>query len=262
MAVANSALITAMEALAQTDSPANRRALYSALLTSELLVPIAHPLANQKPGLQTVVGMTNVDFVVLQDPHNQTAMLAFTDEPAIRLWKLESSYIATNAVDLFAMALEMDVASIIMNIAGPTTRGELMRWEFQSLVNGVIPGEGRFAGTQVITPPPDAEVKFSRLAHALPANLLAGIQQAFASRPEIAAGYVMQAQIDEGEPHLVAGVQFGTALSDEAIREVMNDLGDKISAVLPEGEFIDFVVIDSELSVPIASASDALVFKR
>lgn len=263
MTVTNPELVSAMENIARQDSPENRRALYAAFLKSELLVPIAKSLAGGMPtGLQTVIGTTDVEFIVAQNAHGQSALFAFTDEDAIKQWKPECIYISSQAQDLFSMALEMNVASIIMNVAGPTVRGELNRWEFQALVSGKIPDSLTQVGTQIITPPPDAEVHFRKLTTKPSGKLLTGIRDALANRSEITAGYLMETQIDQGVPHLVIGVQFGKLLSEEEIRNAMDELGDKISAVLSEGEYIDFIVVDNELNVPVTPASDVLVFKR
>lgn len=258
MAVTNLELLRAMENIAKKDSPENRQALYAALTASELIVPIAKPLpGGNKTGLQQLIGTADVEFVVAQNQQGQNAFFAFTDEAALKLWKSECAFIATNALDLFAMALEMNMASIILNVAGPTARGEVMRWEFQALATG-----GGQVGTTVITPPPDAPVKFIPLNKKPADKFMSGLKDALASHPEIAAGYLMQAQIGDAAPHLVAGVQFTKGFAEDVMRHVINDLGDKLSTVLAEGEFIDFIVIDNELNVPVAPVSDALVFKR
>lgn len=262
MAVANPELLSAMENIARKDTPENRQALYTALLASELLVPIAKPLpGGKKTGLQQLVGTTDVEFVVAQNKAGQNAFFAFTDENAINLWKNECAYIASNAQDLFAMALEMNLASIILNVAGPTARGEVMRWEFQALATGGTAGVDQL-GTQVITPPPDAPVKFMPLAQKPGDKFMTGLKNALARHAEIAAGYLMQAQIGDAAPHWVTGVQFIKDFPEEVVRHIINDLGDQISTLLAEGQFIDFIVIDNELNVPVAPASDALVFKR
>lgn len=259
----NPELLSAMESIAQKDSPENRRILYDALINSQLLVPIAKPLHNpNKTGLQQVIGTTDVEFIVVTNQHSQTALLAFTDEPAVKAWKPEnSSYIASNAMDLFQMALEMNVAAIVLNVAGPTARGELMRWEFQSLASGVIPETTGQVGTSVITPPPDTEVKFAPLQNKPTEKFLEGLKNAFATFPEITAGYLMQAQIGDAAPHMVAGVQLVVELKEEEIHPLMNRLGDKVSGLLTKGEFIDFIVVEDEETVPV-TPSEALVFKR
>jgi hypothetical protein len=258
MAVTNPELLRAMENIAKKDSPENRKALYAALTTSELLVPIAKPLpGGNTTGLQQLIGTADVEFVVAQNKQGQNAFFAFTDEDALKLWKSECAFIATNALDLFAMALEMNLASIILNVAGPTARGEVMRWEFQALATG-----GGQVGTTIITPPPDAPVKFSALAKKPTDKFMNGLRDALARHPEIAAGYLMQAQIGDAAPHLVAGVQFTNEFAEDVVRHIIDDLGDKLSTFLVEGEFIDFIVIDNELNVPVAPASEALVFKR
>lgn len=262
MAVTNPELLRAMENIAKKDSPENRQALYAALTASELIVPIAKPLpGGNKTGLQPLVGTADVEFVVAQNKQGQNAFFAFTDEAALKLWKPECAFIATNALDLFAMALEMNMASIILNIAGPTARGEVMRWEFQALASGAIPSAGQ-VGTQVITPPPDAPVKFIPLTKKPADKFMNSLKDALANHPDIAAGYLMQAQIGDAAPHLVAGVQFTNTLPEEIVRHIINDLGDQISTLLSPGEYIDFIVIDNALNVPVAPASAALVFKR
>ena len=260
----NPELLTAMETIAQQDSPQNRRVLYDALINSQLLVPIAKPLHNpDRTGLQQVIGTTDVEFIVASNKQNQNALLAFTDEQAVSAWKSEnSSYIASNAQDLFQMALEMNVAAIVLNVAGPTARGELMRWEIQSLAVGVIPAGTGQVGTSVITPPLDAEVKFFALNTKPPEQFLASLREAFASLPNVVAAYLMQAQIGQAEPHLVAGVQLSKEMSEDDIHALMNQLGDKVSVLVPKDEFMDFIVVEDENNVPVAPASEALVFKR
>jgi hypothetical protein len=253
-----------METIARQDSLENRRTLYDALINSQLLVPIAKPLHNpERLGLQQVIGTTDVEFIVVTNKQSQTALLAFTDELAVNAWKPEkSSFIASNAQDLFQMALEMNVAAIVLNVAGPTARGELMRWEIQALAAGVIPEGTGQAGTSIITPPPDAEVKFIALTTPPSESFITGLKTALSSQPDVVAAYLMQAQIGETAPHLVVGVQLPKDLVEENIHAVMNQLGDKVSQLLAKDEFIDFIVVEDENNVPVTPAADALVFKR
>jgi len=260
----NPELLSAMETIAKQDSPENRKTLYDAILNSQLLIPIAKSLGNQgASGLQQVIGTTDVEFIVVTNKQTQTALLAFTDEQAVHAWKpTESIYIASNAPDLLQMALEMNVAAIVLNVAGPTARGELMRWEIQSLAAGTIPTTTTQVGTSVITPPPDAEVKFFPLTTKPSEKFMTGLAETFASHPQVVAGYLMQAQIGDAAPHLVAGVQLAKVMTEPEIHHVMNHLGDKVSELLAQGEFLDFIVIEDENNVPVEPAADALVFKR
>jgi len=260
----NPELLNAMETIAKQDSPENRRTLYDAILNSQLLVPVAKPLGNPNmTGLQQVLGTTDVEFIVVTNKHDQTALLAFTDEHAVKAWKsADNFYIASNAPDLLQMALEMNVAAIVLNVAGPTARGELMRWEIRSLAAGVLPESTAHVGTSVITPPPDAQVNFIPLTNKPSDKFMSGLKDTFASQPEIAAGYLMQAVIDQAAPHLVAGVLFSKEMEEDAIHNVMNELGDKISGWLPQDEFIDFIVLENENDIPITPSSDALFYKR
>ncbi len=259
----NAELVRALQANAQNDTPETRRAIYTAFAQAALLVPIAKPLHANTTGLQPVTGETSVEFVVRRNTEGHMVMLAFTDEAAVQAWKAaDYYYIMPNAVELFQMALEMNVASILVNVAGPVVGGELTREEFQALAAGMSPEGDEKAGTTVITPPPDAPVTFAPLAQPVSAALRAALHAAFASHAEIAAGYLWQMQIGDAAPHLVAGVQFGKAVDDAALKAAMNHLGDQIAPHLSPGEFMDFIIVEGEHALPVMPVGDARIFQR
>ena len=263
MTPTNPNLMRAMQSIAANDTPEHRQSLYENFLASELLVPVAKPIGDGKPGLQIVDGAMPVDFIVTHNQENQVVLFAFTDAESINAWKPSGShYIAVKATDLFQMAIEMNAASMVVNIAGPAVGGELMRWEFQALSAGVLPKNVSDAGTAQVTIPPGARVAFG-VPEMKPSDaLLNALRAASAAHAEIAASYLFEMQVNQGDPHLVAGIQFARALDDAAIGAVMNALGEHIAPTLEPDHFVDFVVLGGADSPPLEVTPEMLVFER
>ncbi|MBI5652447.1 MAG: enhanced serine sensitivity protein SseB C-terminal domain-containing protein [Chloroflexi bacterium] len=263
MTPTNPNLVRAMQAIAANDAPENRHALYENFLASELIVPVAKPIGDGKPGLQIVDGATPVDFIVTHNQENQVVLFAFTDADSINAWKPSGShYIAIKATDLFQMAIEMNAASIVVNLAGPAVGGELMRWEFQALAAGVMPKEVNEAGTAQVTIPPGTRVAFGAPEQKPSDALIAALKTACAAQSDIAASYLFEMQVNQGDPHLVVGVKFMRDLADDAIGNLINTLGDQIAPALEPDHFVDFVVLGGTDSPPIEVTPEMLVFER
>ncbi len=260
----NAELVHAIETVVAQDSPENRNAVYQALLQSKLLIPVAHPLGEDgKPGLQEVVGSTPIEFVVMQDKQNTMSLLAFTDEESVKAWKPEGAcYIAPFATDLFQMALEMNAASIVVNVAGPKTRGQIMRQEFQPLANGLIPTDENRGGTTPVEAPPDRPVSFGVPTIEPTDQFMDALRHALADHPEVTAGYLLEGMIEEGKSHLVAAFRFDQVPEPDPLKMLMDDIGNKVSEFLAQDEFVDFVVLGPNDPLPVENEEEVLVYRR
>jgi hypothetical protein len=255
-------LISAMQGVANEDTFATRQTLYQAFLASTLLVPISNPENEIKVGEQLIVGEQDVEFIVTRDDEDQTVMFSFSDEESLKAWKPEGcNYITLGARNLFQMAVEMEVAGVVINIEGPVVGGELVSWELQALADGLMPTESDSDVPQVSIPPG------TRLSFGAPATppsdaLLAALRSVFGDHPEITHGYLFDFQVGENETHLVAGVKFADALSDDKVHDIMDDVADKATGALADDEFIDLMVVGAEDSPPIELNDDMLIFER
>ena len=257
-------LLRAMQAVASQDDVEVRRSLYTAFLQSTLLVPIAPQEGDdQPPGWRSIEGEMPVDFVVAQDDEQNYAWFAFTDEESLKTWKSEgSNFITVGASNLFQMALELDIESILINVAGPVVGGELTRWEFQALASGIMPTDQGEQGAAQMTIPPGTRVAFGPLAQPASEILLTTLQGALAAHPEILEAYLFDLQISNHEPQRVTGIQFEGTPAEAVIDKVMNALGQAITPALGDDEFLDFMVLGSEDAPPVTPDPASRIYIR
>ncbi|MBI5305706.1 MAG: enhanced serine sensitivity protein SseB C-terminal domain-containing protein [Chloroflexi bacterium] len=260
----NAELVRAMQAVASVDNADVRRDLYTAFLQSTLLVPVApQPGAQKKIGWRPVEGETPVEFIVAQDDEEKFALFAFTDEESMTTWKSQgSSFIAVSAPNLFQMALDMNIESMLINVAGPVVGGELTRWEIQALASGIMPTEQGDEGAAQMTIPPGTRVAFGPLSQPASEPLLATLKNALASHSEIRAAYLFELQVGNGDPQRVAGIDFEGEPDEAVIERVMNALGEAITPVLGEDEFLDFMVLGDEDAPPVTPDPETLIYER
>jgi len=259
----NPDLVRAMQTVASSDDAPARQTLYTAFLQSTLLVPINAAEGAPATGWQPVEGETNVDFVVAQDDQENFALFAFTDEDSLRAWKAEGSrFIALSAKNLFQIALDMDIATILINVAGPVVGGELTRWEFQALANGVMPAEQGDEGAAQMTIPPGTRVAFGPLTQPASETLVVTLKNALAAHPAIRGAHLFEMQVGDGEPQRVAGIEFEGEPADAEIERVMNALGQAITPALGEDEFLDFMALGDEDAPPVTLDAETRIYER
>jgi len=260
----NPELVRAMQTVASSDDAEARQTLYLAFLQSTLLVPINTLDDEPATGWQIVEGETQVDFVVAQDDQDNYALFAFTDEDSLHAWKSEGSrFITLSAKNLFQIALDTEnIASILINVAGPVVGGELTRWEFQALANGIMPAEQGDEGAAQMTIPPGTRVAFGPLARPASAAVIATLKNALATHPEISGAHLFEMQVGDGDPQQVAGIVFADEPDQAVIERVMNALGEAITPVLSEDEFLDFMVLGDEDAPPVTLDAETRIYER
>ena len=98
---ANSALPAAMLAVAQDDSPQNRRILYQSML--DYLVCGAHKRScpDDKPGFHAVPANVADCFSLEHDSAGLLVAVAFTDEEALRNWNKTIPWVALQGTGFF-----------------------------------------------------------------------------------------------------------------------------------------------------------------
>jgi len=142
-----------MHAVAVDDNPRTRRALYRQLLQSTLLLPSNEALGPGLGGWTALKKTTRLGLVTTTGPQGERILLAFTDEQALLRWKpTGSSYVGLHAMDLFRLALDNDVAGVLVNVAGPAG-GTITRGEMEVLASGGTPGQPFSAPDRAIEDP-------------------------------------------------------------------------------------------------------------
>src|ERR1051326_3630250 len=146
---ANSPLPAVMLAVANEDSPQNRRALYPSMLKTWFVVSTREEPPD-KPGFSAVPENVADSLYLEHDSAGQLVALAFTDEEALRNWQKNIPWIALQGTAFFQAVASTGAEEIVINPyepANPASKmirpgGRMKRWEFESLAEGKIPEKG------------------------------------------------------------------------------------------------------------------------
>lgn len=228
----NPRLEKAMRELAKGEDPAKRREVYQELLKSTLILSTPQPLegkANQhKSG-------------------KKPAMLAFTSEEALLKWKKEGTpYIALGAKDIFSLALQSEMESIVINPAGPTG-GELTLPEIHILAEGAIPQAATQEGATDLEVKAGTEVLVGAPAKPPSEKLLAALRESLAGYPEVQAAYFIQIAIGGGNPHWAVGIELGSKAKGQGSTkgpEIFQAVGPVAGKHLAANEYLDFALLE------------------
>lgn len=261
-AAENGALVMAMRRASSRPSPRADQAVHQALLASDLIIPTARTLedatARSRP---TSEQSLTVPMITIRNDDGQIAMLAFTDEEALRAWCSQGcAWKALHGPDVFAMALETRVDRVIINPAGPTG-GTLDRCQIASLAEHRSErNPGHKAHVQ--TGPADQTPVLRLPQNEIDSRFLSHVREALGDRQEIAAGYFFEMTIGPGDPHLGVGVEFGCPMSPQAVHETMTSIYSEVQGHLPEGQNFDFLPLVRDEMLNLAREHGLQIYRQ
>jgi len=120
-------LQAAMTAVAENDTPENRRDLYRILLKINYIVALAAPSENGE-----------AQMLLTKNREGDTVLPTFTDPGALRRWADAASMLVMTAQKFFELAVERDYVEVHVNPAGPAG-GKLTRAEYTALAKAEMP---------------------------------------------------------------------------------------------------------------------------
>jgi hypothetical protein len=243
----NQSLIKAIMKVSMQDTPQTRQALYEVLSKSTFLVPTAaHPQSLQT-GNQILQQDTPVQLVTTQNAQGKPSFLVFTDEKSLLTWKPQgSAYVAMEASNFFPIALENNVASILVNPAGPIG-GEITRQEIEFLAEkGMLLSKGDSGGDSIQLSQGN-KIFVRALPKVPPEKMVFEIHNTLVNLPTAAAAYLFQMAIEGGKPHLALGLTFSPPPSKPLVQKLFQNLGEKIHPFLKKDTYIDFLILEGEL---------------
>ncbi|MBI4063767.1 MAG: enhanced serine sensitivity protein SseB C-terminal domain-containing protein [Elusimicrobia bacterium] len=216
-----------LKALAQSDNKRNREKFYSTFLKTKFFVP---------------PGQSQKEIQVLRNSKEEMAMTLFTTPEALRLWRPEKpEYSLLGADELIVLALKLKVDVILINVATADCRGFITRAEIEILahrltkINGLEishdAGQEQEISLRIEIPPDNLTprlIDFLRLSLAYQKNAI--------------SAYLFQGSYDDGDPHLVLGIEANGNEADVA--RWLKALSFPVNQHLGPGEYMDFMVID------------------
>jgi hypothetical protein len=240
--IENSDLEKVMSAMSVRPDMKARRVLYAELLKSTLLLPTPSPLEASSQG----ASLKEIQLVTQPGPQNELVWIAFTNKAALRQWRpqLEEAYVAIRGIELFALAVQNRVESMLINPAGPIG-GKITGMELQMLAEGTFPQEGD-GKTHTVGTKEQASVRIGTPAVPLKAELVEYLQDQLGKNGDVLAGYVAAMVIGSGAAHLVLGIEFASGSTPEKAKPIMDSIGVGIHSFLGNGEYLDMIVFDAK----------------
>lgn len=253
--IENSALVAAMRAVAQEDSPANRRVLYKSMLQAWFLVPAREGPEIHQPGFHEWKDDTGELFQFEHDSEGVAVLPVFTDEEALRNWNKTLPWIAVPGSALFPAVAVSQAEEIVINPYEPADPGSKMirpggrvtRCELEALAHGVIPQESQApgAGAQpvLLATPKDMP----------PPELFQAITAAAERLPAVYGLYFSQVMQSNGDSQGVVAVEFVPGSGDKLEQLALARLGEAASGSAG-GEALGFVAASTEMGRAIAGS--------
>lgn len=230
---ANIALEKALVKIQKESSRAARSAFYGAFAKSRLLVPT------------NGTGESKGHVHLLENSKGELAIPVFTCVEALELWKADSAYAVLGGQELAALSVQIEVNIVLINMAGPGAHGFLTRSELEILTHG------RQAGLNLETEEGrEIELKIEAPSKTPKAELIKYLQMNLQLQPMVRSAYLFEACYNSGDPHLVLGVQ-ANEKSEETVQRWLQDMVAQVLPHLGPGEYMDFLIIDQELSQKI-----------
>src|SRR5579864_2504601 len=250
---ANSPLPAAMLAVAQDDSPQNRKALYQSMLNTWFVVPTREAVPDT-PGFSTVPANVADSFSLEHDSSGQLVAVAFTDEEALCDWNMSIAWIALQGTTFFQAVVNTGAEEIVINPyepANPDSKmirpgGRVTRWEFEPLAEGRIPdgdsNQQEVESQSVLVTMPK-QMPTPEMFHVI--GTVAG------SFSEIEGMYFGQVIYPDGEPHWTIAVEFAGNPPAKQVKHIMAALVDAARRVFPRSIATDLLPASTALGQTI-----------
>jgi type III secretion system (T3SS) SseB-like protein len=152
--------------------------VHAALLSGEVLVPLAEPPA----GAAT-------EFVAVETADGRAAVAAFSDERTLALWGDPPAHASVRAVELLRFVAAKGVSAVVLDPAGPV-RATLQDGELAALAAGRVPSERDL--TAVPAPLPETNIEVGPPELPVEEHVLTALRTALADVPAIRTAWLLE----------------------------------------------------------------------
>jgi hypothetical protein len=253
---ANSPLPAAMLAVAQDDSPQNRKALYQSMLNTWFVVPTKEVVPD-KPGFSTVPANVADSLSLEHDSNGQLVAVAFTDEEALRNWNKSIPWIALQGTAFFQAVADTEAEEIVINPYEPENPeskmirpgGRVTRCEFEELAAGGIP-DGDSNQQEV-----ESQSVLVTMPKQMPTpEMFNAISETARTFPEISGMYFGQVIYPDGEQHWTIAVEFAADPAAKLVKHIMASLVQVARRVFPKSVTTDLLPTSTALGQSIKTS--------
>jgi SseB protein N-terminal domain len=243
-------LLQAMHTVALNDTPENRGKLYREFLNSWLWICVTELPKDLKSGITTLSTGMNIPVPTPNNAKGNRVLPAFTDPTALAKYDPNSPHLAFPALEVFKMALQLQVAEVVVNPFDPIREpirpgGIVTRREFEAMAQGMIPERTSDGKGQVLRVQTPTKIQIGRCKTPVSSEMRAQLRIAAATFPELHKIFRYQMRFS------VTGAQkevFGLVCSAQASRfqEIVSSLMASVQPLLDPGRYVDFTALRAD----------------
>ena len=237
----------AMNEIAREDTPATREGVYQAFLNSWLWFCVPEMPEGWKPGMTVVTEGMKIQVATPNNNKGDKVLPVFTDIDALKNYDPNTPHLAFQSIEVFKMALKMDIAEIVVNPFDPVRKpirpgGTVTRREFEALANGMIPQRGADGRSQVLTVKKPTQVQIGRCPTSVSAEIRARLHSAAIQFVEVERIFRFRTRyVETGTISDVLGLVCN--VNEERVQAIAAGIMSAIQPLLPSGQYIDLKVL-------------------
>lgn len=236
----NPGLVAALRQASITDDGSGERRIARELVDARLLVAAS---GRRRRG---------AELILLAAPQldGRPALLAFTDQDALDLWRPQANFIAARAPGLARYALESGPGALTINAAGPIS-ATLGEGELRPLASGGLP----------LAPAQDGQVRLRGASVTAPDDLVAAIEAALGARGEVAAAYLLEPHSEEPRRTII-GLVVDAGAPSGTVGAIVEALGEVLRPVASTDRDLGVVPLSADSVAALRGGGVVPVFER
>jgi hypothetical protein len=239
----NPDLVRALHELVISETPAARRAVYEAIVQSELILPTWNKVSGwgNRPDPKDPVRPLWIG------SKEGNVLPVFTDWRAVTQWQLRAgpkSFATLSGRGIFAAAVAIDASLVLINPDGPIGL-PVGRAEIDILASGAIPDGAYDVNAKAIIVEVETYVCLGPAIEPPPDELVLNLNRVLTGCADVGKAFFFEASFGRGS-QLTLGLAFTKQPSGARVDAVMHQIGRAITGLGP-GKYMDSVVLQGDL---------------
>jgi hypothetical protein len=236
-------VVRAIHELVISDTPAARRAVYEALVRSELILPTWNKVRGwgNRPDPKDPVRPLWIG------GKEGNVLPVFTDWRAVNQWRLKAepnSFAIASGRGICVVAVGIDASLVLINPDGPVGL-PVGRAEIDILASGAIPGDAFDVNMRLISGEKDTYVSLGPAIEPPPDQLVTNLNGVLEVCADVGRAFFFEASFGRGS-QLTLGLAFTKQPSRARFDEVLHKIAPAIKGLGP-GKYMDTVALQGDL---------------
>lgn len=236
----NPGLVAAIRQASIAGNGGGERGIARALVEAKLLVAVRG--SRRRDAELTLLATPQSD--------GSPALLAFTDQDALDLWRTQANFVTARAPGLARYALESGPGALTINAAGPVsvTLGER---ELRPLAAGGVP----------LSPPQEGHVRLRGTSIVAPDGLVAAIDAELGDRGSVVAAYLLEPHSEEPRRTII-GLVVDEGAPTGTVPAIVDALTEALAPIASADRGLGVVALSPESAAALRRGGVEPIFER